>query len=195
MDDRELVALLLSGDASAAETLVLRHRFVVMRALRRFRTLTRADVEDLFQDVFTRLFVNDCAALAAWHGPADLAAYIRRIASNVALDHLRSRRRQPETDPLEESDEIASDVDDPETIALLNQLRRMMLQAIQQLAPPYAEVVQAVDLEDLTYAQVAERLGVTRNNLGVRLHNARKALARVIADRYPALLAYLRDAT
>lgn len=195
MEDRDLVAYVLAGDSSAAEMLVHRHRFVVMSALRRFRTLTPSDADDLFQDVFARLFENECAVLAAWSGQAALAAYIRRIATNRALDHLRSRRSAVDNEPLDDPDDLVGDGEDPQTVALVGELRRMMAEAIQQLAPQYAEVIRLVDLEDLTYAEAAERLGVTRNNLGVRLHNARAALARVVTDRYPALMAYLRDAS
>jgi RNA polymerase sigma-70 factor (ECF subfamily) len=193
VEDRELVGLVLSGDASAAELLVQRHRYMVMRVLRRFRALTPADIDDLFQEVFGRLFDNGCAALESWHGGNDLAAYVRRIATNLVLDHLRSRRRILDDQFLEDPDAVAGDAEDPETAALLNQLRRMMLEAIQQLAPPQAEVIRLVDLAELSYAEAADRLEITRNNLGVRLHNARASLARLIADRYPALMAYLRD--
>ena len=193
MEDRDLIDLVLDGDSSAAKTLVLRHRFVVMSALRRFRRLTPADADDLFQEVFGRLFENGCAVLAAWHGQGALAAYIRRITTNAALDHLRSLHGQLDDQPLVDLDDLVGNAADPETIALLSELRRMMLEAIQQLAPPYVEVIRAVDLQELTYAEAAENLGITRNNLGVRLHNAREALAQVITARYPALLAHLRD--
>jgi RNA polymerase sigma-70 factor (ECF subfamily) len=195
MEDRDLIAHVLAGDSSAAEMLVRRYRFVVMSALRRFRTLTPSDVDDLFQDVFERLFENECAVLRAWRGQTDLAAYIRRIATNRALDHLRSCRSAVDDEPLDDPDGVVGDGEDPQTVALAGELRRMMVEAIQQLAPPYAEVIQAVDREELTYSEAAERLGVTRNNLGVRLHHARAALARVITDRYPALMAWLRDAS
>jgi RNA polymerase sigma-70 factor (ECF subfamily) len=194
VEDRELVGRVLSGDESAAELLVHRHRYVVMRVLRRFRALTPTDIEDLFQEVFGRLFDNRCAALESWRGGNDLAAYVRRIATNLVLDHLRARRNILDDQVLEDPDAFAGDVEDPETAALLNQLRRMMLEAIQQLAPPYAEVIRLVDLEELSYAEAAARLEITSNNLGVRLRNARVSLARLITDRYPALTAYLRDA-
>lgn len=195
MEDRDVIDLVLAGDSAAAEMLVRRHRYVVMGALRRFQTLTRADVDDLFQEVFGRLFENGCAGLAAWRGQGALAAYIRRIATNMALDLLRSRRAELDDQLLDDPDSLVGETEDPETVALLSELRRMMLEAVQQLPPPYAEVIRAVDLQDLTYAEAADRLGVTRNNLGVTLHNARRALARVITARYPALVAYLRDGT
>ena len=48
--DLELVHRVAGGDASAANIFVSRYRFVVTGALRHFRSLTPADVEDLFQE-------------------------------------------------------------------------------------------------------------------------------------------------
>lgn len=191
LGDRELVNLALDGSESAAKQIVLRHRYVVMGVMRRFRTLTAADADDLFQEVFARLFAEDCAALRRWRGTDDLAAYVRTIARNLALDYLRERRSDLDTDPLQDEDaELASPDPSPETLALINQLRRMLLEAIQQLGPPHTEAIMLVDMQQLSYAEAAQRLEITPNHLGVRLHHARAALKRLIAQRYPALRAH-----
>lgn len=67
------------------------------------RTLARggedadpSELEDLVQEVYCRLLDDDRRRLAAFRGGADhqLRAWLRRVATRVASDHLRRRRRR-----------------------------------------------------------------------------------------------------
>jgi RNA polymerase sigma-70 factor (ECF subfamily) len=190
--DRALIEQLYAGNEAAARQFVMAQRFVVMSTLRRFRTFTQEDVDDLFQEVFSRLFADGCRVLRGWSG-RNLEGFIRRIARNAAIDLLRSRQRAPETAPEEEADSLASDTNSPEMEALVNQLRRMMHEAIQRLEPADRAAVIAVDIEQMTYESAAAILQITRNNFGVRISRARARLASIISEQYPALLAHLEN--
>lgn len=192
--DLELVLALSNGEnAAAARVFVLRFRHVVMRSLRGFHQFRPDEIEDVFQDVFAKLFANGCERLRAWRGGGSLAAYIGTIARRLALDYLDARQRIPECAPVEDLDELIGDVEDPETVAIINQLQRMMLRAIQQLGPPKTDLLMAVDIHGLSYAEVGRQLNWTPNNVGVQLHNARGALKRLIRQEYPALQTYIGD--
>jgi RNA polymerase sigma-70 factor (ECF subfamily) len=194
MDDFQLITKVISGDHSAAEMFVVRYSRAIMGVFGKFRSLTKQDAEDLLQEVFGRLFEEDCAALRDWRGGTALAAYIKRIARNMAVDHLRARSRQPQSAPEEDEDEVPDSADDPETAALIGDLRRMMHEAIGHLTRVQRAALVAVDIEGLSYAEAANRLGVTVNTLAAQLNSAREALRRVVEQKYPALKVYLEGA-
>ena len=63
---------------------------------------------------------------------------------------------------------------------------RLLCQCFKKLLPSipaqYRDVLMAVDLQDEDIGEVANRLGVTRNNLTVRLHRARKHLKDAVTE-------------
>lgn len=193
MDELERIGRILDGDRAAANALVADHRFTVMRALRRFHQFDDGTIGELFQEVFAKLWANDCAALRAWRGDGALGAYIGRIARNLAIDHWRALDNALEDAPIEDPDELVGDSVDPQTATLVGEIRRMMRAAIGQLPPPDQEVIRAVVFDHLDYEEAAERLGTNANALGVRLNAARKRLKVIIQRDYPALQHYVPD--
>ena len=194
--DRELVDRLLRGDGQAAEKFVHLHKHLVMRELRRFRNLSPEDRDDLFQDIFAKLFEDECRILGQWKGNSNFVAYLRRIVRNISVDYLRSLKRAPSVEPIGEGDDEPVDDDgstDPARAAQLNELRKLMLQAIQRLAPPDKEIVTLIMIEEMTYTAAAERLGITSNNAGVRLFEAKKRLRKVVEQSNPELLLHFAD--
>jgi RNA polymerase sigma factor (sigma-70 family) len=191
LDDTELLRLVIGGSEPAARVFVLRFSPSVMRVLRGFHQFGRPEVEDLLQEVFLRIFARDCAALSRWRGMGPLAAYIGAIARNLARDRLQAMGTDPLSEPLDELDLMVDDAPSPEALARLNQLRRMMRTAIQQLGPPHTEVLNLVDLQELSYAGAGERLGRNANHIGVQVHEARQRLRALIARDYPALRDHL----
>lgn len=189
--DRDLVDRLLMGDGQAADRFVRIHQHLVMRELRRFRNLSPEARDDLFQDIFAKLFENECRILGQWKGNSNFVAYLRRIVRNICVDHYRSLNRAPPVEPIAEGDEELADLEgstDPVRAAQLNELRKLMLQAIQRLAPPDKEILTLIMIEEKSYEAASERLGITRNNAGVRLSEAKKRLRKVVEQSYPELL-------
>jgi RNA polymerase sigma-70 factor (ECF subfamily) len=194
--DRELVDRLLRGDGQAADKFVRLHQHLVMRELRRFRNLSPEDRDDLFQDIFAKLFEDECRILGQWKGNSNFVAYLRRIVRNICVDYLRSLKRAPSVEPIGEGDDEPVDDDgstDPVRAAQLNELRKLMLQAIQRLAPPDREIVTLIMIEEMTYTAAAERLGITSNNAGVRISEAKKRLRKVVEQSNPELLLHFAD--
>jgi RNA polymerase sigma factor (sigma-70 family) len=208
MDDRELVTRLLAGGAAgqlAADEFVRRYRMVVTSALRRIRAFSCEDREDLFQDAFFRLLADDARVLSLWRG-GSLAGYVRRITMNLAIDEYRSQfpherlpaserervRRLVNYDDFFDDDlhELLDAAPSPQEVVYLDGLRVRVQTAIEALPENDREVIQLVDIQGLSYEAAAERLGILRNNLGVRLSRARERLRHIIVGHYPAILQY-----
>jgi RNA polymerase sigma-70 factor (ECF subfamily) len=191
MDDHQVVQRVAQGDEAAAAELFTRFRYLVMGVCRK-RGLSRDESEDMTQDVFWRLFDSDCAVLRAWRGSGELGAYIRRIADHKALDYIEQRARR-RTVQIEGTPDPVNESEDLEAKALLGELQAMMRKAIAQLSEAQQAAVNAVYIDELSYAEAANRLAITSNALGVRLNGAKKALDKIILRDYPALHAYRRE--
>jgi RNA polymerase sigma factor (sigma-70 family) len=208
MDDRELVTHLLAGGAAgqlAADEFVRRYQFVVSAALRRFRAFSREDQEDLFQEAIHRLLADNARVLGLWRG-GSLAGYVRRITMNLAIDEYRSQfpherlpvserervRRLVNYDDFFDDDlhELLDAAPSPQEVVYLDGLRVQVQTAIEALPESDREVIQLVDIQGLSYEAAAGRLGILRNNLGVRLSRARERLRHIIVGHYPAILQY-----
>ena len=103
--DRELIEQIRERNTDAFDILFERYRHAIHKRLLRI-VRDESAAEDLGQEVFLRLWT--CAA--QWDGRGELGAWLYRIATNLALNHLRTvhRRRQQ---PLEIPDDFHDDED------------------------------------------------------------------------------------
>jgi RNA polymerase sigma-70 factor (ECF subfamily) len=126
-----------------------------------------AEAEDLLQHALLKAIRRQ----EQWDGKDDVLAWFYRILRNALIDHYRSRaadRRKAET--LErQSPPLPEDRDG---------LCACFEALLPSLKPEYAEALRRVDLGEEEPAGVAEALGISPNNLGVRLHRARQALRK-----------------
>ena len=126
-------------------------------------TGNRADAEDALQTVFLRLMR---------HGqrldPAGTERYLRRAATNAALDILRRAATRSEA---QLNDTVPHAAREGPTL-LKERLRR----AIGRLEPRDAELFVLRYVEGWSNGELAELLGVEKNNIAVRLHRIRQSL-------------------
>lgn len=100
-----------------------------------------------------------------------------RIAHNRAMTHL-ARRRLP-TVHVDEELEVEDAAADPERALSSDQQGRRLLAAVHRLPVGHAQVV-TLTLEGMSYAEIAEVLGITETNVGARLTRARDMLRRLL---------------
>jgi RNA polymerase sigma factor (sigma-70 family) len=85
------------GDREAWDTLRGRYHAALHAALR--GAGARDELDDLEQEVWARLLGNDCAALREFRG-GSFKAFLKRVAINTYLDHIRARSvRVPASSP------------------------------------------------------------------------------------------------
>lgn len=156
--------------ARIARVLVENHR-AFLRFLER-RVGDRSLAEDLLQDAFARNL--DRLSDVPDEG---LVPWFYRVLRNAAID--RHRRKGAEERALNafthELVEAALPADD-----LHREICACVGRLAKTLKPEYAEVLQAVDVEDMSVKAFAEASGLTTSNAGVRLFRAREALRRQV---------------
>jgi RNA polymerase sigma-70 factor (ECF subfamily) len=128
--------------------------------------------EDLLQEIALAIW----RALPRFRGECSERTFIYRIAHNQGLSH--AWRRHPVQQPLDEIPESRQPVDPrphPEEQTAQRHQQTQLVAAIQSLRVAYRQIITLV-LEDLSHAEIAEVLGISENNVAVRLNRARGAL-------------------
>ena len=189
-EDQKLIAGLLSGDASAWRTLVTRYqRLVFARVVRTLAQFGQANdhaaAEDITADIFALLIADECAQLRSFEGRSKLSTWLDVITRRVTLRSIsRTRSRQQNLVPDANLDTIAGTAgDDSATLGL----EAEAVQAgMSQLVEADREVLQMFYFERQSYAQIADRMGLSINTIGPKLKRAQQRLRKIITAQQTA---------
>lgn len=125
--------------------------------------------EDLVQDIMLAVW----QALPAFRGEASIKTYVIGVAHRRCASHVMHAVARPAHEELDEEWEDAQL--GPEALARLNQQQQRLLAALRQLPVGQRQLV-LLALEGMRYEEIAELLGISVNNVGVRLNRAKTAL-------------------
>ena len=173
-DETFLLARARQGDLPAFEEIVRRHqRRVYGVALRIVRSHAVAD--DVAQDAFLRAWQSlDRFELGRPFGP-----WVCRIAANLAVNHVRSPVARE--DPLPEGHgETRSVRGNPLDVVLDGEAQGLLQEALEALPPEQRAVFVLRAMEEMSYAEIAETLGLSPGTVMSRLFRAREKLARAL---------------
>lgn len=160
------------------------YRRVYVLAYRILRS--EADAADVTQEVFCRVY----RSLPRLRADGAQASWIRRIATNLCLDHLRRRKTTPQTVSLDASLacsaawEAGHASEEPERVLAASERREVLYKAIAALPEDYRLVLVMHHLEEMGVEEIAEALGVPAGTIKSRLSRARKILRRRLAPYF-----------
>lgn len=175
------------------EALVREHQGMVFRTLTRL-TGTGAQVEDLAQEVFLRLY----RALPEFRGDAALSTYLYRIVVNVAQDEWKRRRKERAViaaAPVVEDegdagwiesfagDELTEHARNPEQKMADAEVQAAVEAALSELPEMERTVLVLYHQEEVSYEGIAAALGLPINTVRTHLHRGRKRLSEVLRGR------------
>ena len=130
-------------------------------------TSTAADRDDLVQEIALCIW----RGLPQFRGECSDRTFVFRIAHNRAITHI-TRRRPPAT---AEPADIPDTRPNPEAGFAREQQGERLRRAVHALPLNYRQVVTLM-LEGMDYAEIAQVLGISENNVGARLTRARQML-------------------
>ena len=141
-----------------------------------------ADAADCFQRTFlSALQVSRTQAVRNWPG------LLQRLGTARALELLRQRLRQARRlRPLLAEVTASASTLEPDQAAAGRELSDHLREALTELDPRQAEVFCLSNLDGLSYAEIADQLGLTVNHVGVLLNRARTRLRRRLRGHEPA---------
>jgi RNA polymerase sigma-70 factor (ECF subfamily) len=187
----EDIALAVAGDELAAQRLIEALYPLVARIVRAYVPRNEPQTE-WEQEVFLRFF----ARLPQYRAQAPLEHWVSRLAVNVCLDALRAcRRRRRE---LRWADLSSGEIDMVLAAAQSSDASHVAATAARELADKLLDtlsaddriIVQMIDLEERSVAEVAGLTGRTQTGVKVRVFRARRKLRqayeRLLTDEMPA---------
>jgi len=179
-DDR-IVELVCAGERASFEILMRRHNQRVYRAVRAFLA-DEAEVEDVMQQAYLRAFLH----LDQLAEGTKIATWLVRIAVNLAIDRIRSRRRLAEASLSDEeggSEDLLSAARSPESELGDREVAALLEEALAELPEIYRAVFVLREVEGMSTEEVGDALGISETAVKVRLHRAKNRLKKRLLAR------------
>jgi len=162
--------------------IVAEHGTLVWRTARRVLT-QEADAADCFQRTFlAALELAQRETVRHW------PALLRRLATARALEQLRERmqRRARFATDVAVDRQVDQEAIGPDSAGSASELADDLRAALSEIDSRQAEVFCLACLDECSYAEVGEQLGITANNVGVILNRAKAALREKLKPHNPA---------
>jgi RNA polymerase sigma-70 factor, ECF subfamily len=174
----QLIERCLQGDQVAWEAIVRQHWRKVFNVAYKF-VGKHDEAEDLTQEIFLKLFKS----LDTFDRRANFQTWLISVSRNLCIDHYRSVRKERETidRDVDAGDLSPASSDTGPYAALEHSDRRELLRhALDELAPTLRSAVMLRDIHELSYQEIAERLGLPEGTVKSRINRGRLELARQI---------------
>ena len=183
-DSSEMIMLIKKaqkGDSNAFGELIMAYeKFVFNVACKMFSN--PEDAEDIAQDVLIKAYKN----IDKFDFNSSFSTWLYRITTNTCIDEMRKRKGK-ETYSIDEEDEesglslqIKDTSPDAEETVIQQETVSEVRRAIDKLSEEHKTVIILRDLQDLSYEEVADTLGINVGTVKSRLARARKNLKDII---------------
>ena len=139
------------------------------------------EAEDIAQEAFLRLWHSAPTLDAGTHG---MRPWLRRVASNLAIDGLRKAKR------LDVTDEVPEQIDEAGQLQALEavEVAQRVEQAIADLPPRQRIAVSLFHFEDMSQREVAAMMELSEDALESLLARGRRRLKDILKEDWQDLL-------
>jgi RNA polymerase sigma-70 factor (ECF subfamily) len=175
--------LVRERDQAAARALV-DHLYPLVIRIVRAHLPRRVAEEDLAQDIFLKMFTR----LEQYKGAVPFPHWVSRIAVTTCIDQLRAQKRRPEFRWADLSENEAgvldavmtneNDVEAGDALAAHELVHKLL----DQLKPDDRMVIQLLDLEQKTIAEISGLTGWSQSLVKVRAFRARRKLQKLFKE-------------
>jgi RNA polymerase sigma factor (sigma-70 family) len=173
--DEQLVALFRAGNDAAFSVIHDRYRQRLFAYARQMLGGSRQDAEDALQDVFLRAY----SSLRSNDRPLSLRAWLYRVAHNRCIDHLR----RPTPPPADLFDTSRRPLHDPMDEAERREDLRQLVADVRRLPDQQRSALLMREMDGMSYAELAEALGVSLQAVKSLLVRARIGLVEAVEAR------------
>lgn len=147
------------------------------------RLAGETDAEDIMQEVFEKAG----RGLEGFKGESKISTWLYRIATNTALDKIRSSARKHEVE------ELRPEIQDRKHVSVSGRARvdhslirkemsDCVREFIERLPADYKTVIILSELEGFKNKEIAEILGISLDSVKIRLHRARHSLKKKLNE-------------
>jgi RNA polymerase sigma-70 factor, ECF subfamily len=159
------------------------------------RYLTNIIGENEAEDLTQEVFVKVSRALETYRGESKFSTWLYRIATNTAIDKMRTFafRQEIDINELDNSDDIPDRLPwiEEETPSVEQSLMRKemyecFIEYVKNLPVNYRTILVLSELEGLTNNEIAEVLGISLDTVKIRLHRGRTKLIQKLKNNCKA---------
>ncbi len=178
-NDQPLIDAILAGDTRSFGVLVERYKDLVFTlALRMVKH--REEAEEVSQDTFIKVFKS----LNKFKGDSKFSTWIYKVTYYTCLDRLKKNKREQQVVAIDEYTEHQVKTIDDALDAMENEERKQAIQnCLQQLPSNDSALLTLYYFEELSLEEIAKVVGLTANNVKVKLFRSRKKLTSILRDR------------
>jgi RNA polymerase sigma-70 factor (ECF subfamily) len=181
--DAEIIRQVLDGYVNAFESLLVRHKNLVLRIVK--KRVPYDDVEETMQEVFVRIYQS----LPTYKGKSDFTRWVSSISVRTCYDYWRRayRSREVPMSSLTEKhqrwlEQVVSEESEHalEGKGSQREARELLDWALGKLSAEDRTVLELVYLEGLSNKEAAEALGWSVSNVKVRSFRSRRKLKKLL---------------
>jgi RNA polymerase sigma-70 factor (ECF subfamily) len=176
--EASLITRILAGETDLYEEIVRRYQRLVASVIYKMG-IPADDLEDLVSEVFIKAYRN----LARYRPENAFSTWIYRIATNRALDEIRSRRHRSRFGPLDER--LPAPGPGTGDAVGIEDRSSAVARALEQLPSEYRAPLVLLHMEERTVSEISELLGIPEGTVKTRLARGRAKLRRIITRQFP----------
>ena len=178
-NDQKIINQILEGDTNAFSVLVDNYKDLVFTLAMRM-VKNREEAEEVSQDTFIKVYKS----LNKFKGNSKFSTWIYRVAYNTCLDRLKKIKREYNVVAIDEFTEHQVKTLDNALNQMEEQEHKQKIQECLQLLPSDDSFLLTLYyFEDQSLEEISKVVGITANNVKVKLFRSRKKLTSILKDQ------------
>ncbi|PHS72007.1 MAG: RNA polymerase sigma factor RpoE [Cycloclasticus sp.] len=181
-DDQLLVELVKQGSKSAFDKLVIKYQQRILQLVARY-VRDPSEAQDVAQEAFIKAY----KALPNFRGESAFYTWLYRISVNTAKNYLVARARRSSDKEVDVNDAEnyegafqLKENDTPEHLALSEEIRQTVQQAIESLPEELKKAIRYRELEGMNYEEIAHKMDCPVGTVRSRIFRAREAIDKIL---------------
>ena len=178
-NDNIIINQILAGDANAFTILVDRYKDLVFTLAMRMLQ-NREEAEEVSQDTFLKVY----RSLNKFKGDSKFSTWIYKVAYNSCLDQIKKNRKHQNNVEINEFTQYQIKTIDNAFDVLVEEERNQIIQDCMNLLPSEDSFLLTLYyFEEQSLEEIANIVGLTANNVKVKLFRSRKKLASILKEQ------------
>ncbi len=186
-NDQYIIEKIINGDTNSYSVLVDRYKDLVYTlALRMVKN--REEAEEVSQDTFIKVYKS----LSKFKGDSKFSTWIYKVAYNTCLDRIKKYKKEHLSIPIDEfTERHLKTVETVLDIIEKAEKSKAIKQCLELLPSDDAFLLTLFYFEEQSLEEIAEIIGLTANNVKVKLFRSRKKLAKIMEQQLqPDIISY-----
>jgi len=175
-EESELILRAKEGDIPAFEKIIKQHKEKLYFFALSFTSGYEPDAEDILQHSLLKAYLH----IDSFKLESSFSTWLWRIVKNEFINYKKSSKSRKYDNFENRSEEKLPDSVDIEEELIRKERIKNLLKVIDQLSVKYREIIVLVELQELSYEEAADVLGISISTLSSRVSRARIKLSKLI---------------